>query len=187
MGNDKEEMPDARYSFKAGYYGNNIHNPGLVVGADFILWGKEKYRGKLFDRNEKIYKGKRQWIADADAGFFVDPRTFTGSFLTCGIVTKRTYKNQFNYHFGFSPLAFFHTAFPETYNVDEAGNVKKVFLPGRNYYAPTFTWGVGKDAKNKKIDAWYLDLDVMFLSPYNTFVMPLFSVEFGYRFDLNFE
>lgn len=183
---DPEAKPP-RYSFKAGYYGNNVYNPGLVVGADFVLWEKEKYRKKLFNRKEKIYRGKRQWIADADAGFFIDPRTFTGSFVTCGLLTKRSYRNLFNTHWGFSPLSFFHSAFPETYTIDESGKVKKAFLPGRNYYAPTFTWGIGKEIAKKKIDAWYLDLDMMILLPYNTLLMPLFSLEFGYRFDLNFD
>lgn len=186
-GEEGEVKANYKYSFKAGYYGNNGHNPGLVVGADYVLWEKEKYKRKLFKPQEKVFQGRKQWLADIDAGFFVDKQTFLGSFVTGGLVYRRIDRNQRNYHFGISPLGYFHAAFPETYKVDETGKVNRVFLPGRNYYTTTFTWGIGREMKRKKLDAWYLDLDLMILSQYNTSVLPLLSLEFGYRFDLDLE
>lgn len=174
------------YSFKVGYYGNNGHNSGLVVGAVYRLFESEKFKHNLFDWDQKELRGYKQLWLDCDAGFFVDWGSFTGIFVTSGFKFVRKYLNGSNYHLVFSPISFFRSSFVETYEVLDGGDVKKVFLPGRNYYAPTFTMGIGAGLNKKKLDAWYLDVESTLLSRYNASVLPLIAIEFGYRFDLNF-
>lgn len=180
---DASNSTPSKLSIKGGFYGNNIHNLGLVGGVDYAIWNKEKYQRNLFNWNEKKLKGNRQILLASDLGFFVDKQTFVGTFFTNGVVFRRTYLNDRDFRIGISPLSVFHSFFAETYKVDENGNIKKQFLPGRTYYAPTLTLGIGRENMKAAKMGWYFDLEMMILSQYNTSILPLISAEFGYRFN----
>ncbi len=170
-----------RLDFDGAYYGNNLWNPGLKFGAEYI-W-KEKIREKEKKKRTKIKTN--QFILGGDIGFFWDPRDYTALFTYYGLVYRHTNTKGFRYNFAISPAGYFRSFLPETYEV-EGSQVDKVVLPGRSYYAPVLTLGLGRLRRNKekKLKAWFLDLDVMFLVPYNAAMVPLLNVAYGYRFNL---
>jgi hypothetical protein len=166
--------------FNASYYGNNLWNPGLKVGAAYIFkethWDGESKKGK---EKHKMH----QFMINGDLGFFWDPKDFTAVFTYFGVTYRKTNTKGFNYNFGLSPAALYRSFLPETWEVDDEGNVSEVVLPGRFYYAPTLIAGIGKKMNGKTFSAWFMNLNIMTLVKYNANMVPLLNVEFGYRFN----
>lgn len=82
----------------------------------------------------------------------------------------------------FNPLGYYRSFLPETYEV-AGDNVGKVFLPGRGYYAPSISVGIGKQRKGKKITGRYFNINFMLRKPYNAGTLPAFNLQYGYRFN----
>ena len=61
--------------------------------------------------------------------------------------------------------------------------MEKVFLPGRGYYAPSISVGIGKQRPGKKITGRYFNINFMLRTPYNADILPAFNFEYGYRFN----
>jgi hypothetical protein len=164
--------------FRAGYYGNFYWNPGLTFGAEY-LW-KEKVRIKEKKRRTKVIT--KQWLLNGTFGVSWDPRTELGVFTNYGILWCRTNTKGKQINIQFNPLGVYRAFLPETYEVS-GDNVDKVFLPGRNYYAPSISFGLGKLRKGKKLTGRYLNITYMLRTPYNANSLPSFAIEYGYRFN----
>jgi hypothetical protein len=180
----QEEQPEPmglNLRYNASYYGNNLWNPGLKVGAAYV------FRETHFDGKVKSGKEKHkmhQFMVTGDFGFFWDPKDFTAVFTYFGVTYRKTNTKGFNYNFGLSPAALYRSFLPETWEVDDEGSVSQVTLPGRFYYAPTLIMGIGKKMKEGKMfNAWFMNLNIMTLIKYNANMMPLLNFEFGYRFN----
>ena len=166
-----------RTEFRAGYTGNFFWNPGLTFGAEY-LW-KEKVRTKEKKRRTKIIT--KQWLFNGTAGLSWDPRAELGVFTNYGIAWRRTNTKGKQINIQFNPLGYYRSFLGETYEV--SGNeVDKVFAAGRNYYAPSISYGIGKFRKGKKLSGKYLNITYMFRMPHNTSYLPVFSIELGHRF-----
>ncbi len=167
--------------FSMAYYGNNLWNPGLKFGTEYI-W---KERVKTKEKKKRTKTKTNRFVFNGDAGFYWDPMNYTALFLYSGIRFRHINTQGFHYHFGASPVAYYRSFLTETYEVSSSGDVEKVPLPGRSYYAPTLTLGMGKYRKGeRRLKGWFLDLDVMFLVPYNADFVPLLNLAYGYRFNL---
>ena len=171
----------ARLDFSGSYYGNNLWNPGLKFGSEYIWreWVKTK------EKKKRTRTKTNRFVFNGDAGFYWDPMNYTALFLYSGIRFRHINTKGFHYHFGAAPVAYYRSFLTETYEVSSSGEVDKVPLPGRSYYAPTLSLGLGKYRRGEyRLKAWFLDLDVMFLVPYNADFVPLLNVSYGYRFNL---
>lgn len=164
--------------FRTGYYGNFYWNPGLTFGAEY-LW-KEKVLTKKKKRRTKVIT--KQWLLNGTFGLSWDPRTELGVFTNYGILWRRTNTKGKQINVQFNPLGYYRAFLPETYEVS-GDDVNKVFLPGRNYYAPSFSFGFGKSRKGKKLTGRYLNFTYMLRTPYNANSLPSFAIEYGYRFN----
>lgn len=168
-----------RTEFRAGYYGNYYWNPGLTVGAEYLL--TEKVRIKAKKRRKKVIT--KQWLLNGTFGVSWDPRTELGVFTNYGILWRRTNTKGKQINIQFNPLGIYRAFLPETYEVS-GDEVDKVFLPGRNYYAPSLSFGFGKWRKGRKLTGRYLNVTYMLRTPYNTGSLPSIAIEYGFRFNL---
>lgn len=167
-----------KLNYYGAYSGNNIINPGLNLGANYNLSIKAKQKKK----KQKIIT--RQLNLDGNVGFYWDPLNHCGIYTNYGISYIKTKTKGFQFYAGLNPLGYYRSFLPETYEVDENWEVEKVFLAGRSYYAPSFNLGIGHARPDKLLNAWYLKFKSIILTPYNGHSMPLFFIEYGYRFNL---
>jgi len=161
------------------YHGNNLWNPGLNAGIEqpwsVIQKASRRQKPLIIETN-----------VNADLGFFRDYSRQTPFFTHWGI-TKRRYredKSGFHFQFGFSPVGIYRSFLPETWEYTVNGTVEKVFLPGRWYYAPVVSMGMGQFRNKQPGTGWFVEMNLTTLIPYNTYIMPLLNVKAGYRIPL---
>ncbi|MEW7280190.1 hypothetical protein ABW636_16490 [Aquimarina sp. 2201CG1-2-11] len=180
---DKKESTSTflnKTEFKISYSGNFVWNNGLNFGAEY-LW-KEIIKTK----NPK--RGKRtnihQFLINGNLGFTTNftTKTDTGVYTYYGLIWRRTNKKKKQFSIELNPLGYYRSFLPETYKV-KGNDVKKSFLPSRGYYAPSLSVGIGKQRNSKKLTAWYLNMNLMLRTPFNSGTLPSLSFQYGYRFN----
>ncbi len=166
--------------FKIGYSGNFLWNNGLNFGAEY-LW-KEKMKVKNRKRGKRT--NTHQFLFNGNLGFTTNfsTKTDTGIFTNFGLTWRRTNKKGKQFSIEFNPLGCYRSFLPETYEV-KGDQVNKVFLPGRSYYAPSLSIGLGRQRKGKKLTGRYFNINFMLRTPYNSGTLPSVSLQYGYRFN----
>lgn len=167
--------------FKVGYSGNISWNHGLNLGGEYV-W-KEKQMVKEKTRGQRTIT--HQLLLNGNFGFSTNFTNQTEhSFRTSyGLIYRRTNTKNWQLHVGLNPLGYYRSLLPETFEIKE-GEVSKVKFPGRSYYSPSFAIGFGRFRKAKRLSGWYLNLNCAFRAPYNAAILPMFSVQCGFRFNL---
>ena len=166
------------FQYYGAYFGNFIWNPGLKlsVAAPLKTWEKEKEKKRApFTKNIT-----KEFLLNGEFGFYFDPRSHVGVFSTYGFILRKTNEKKRQFTFKLNPIGVFRSFYPETYKVTE-GQVEKVFLPGRSYYAGSLSLGTGKLRPGKKLSSSFLNLNLMILAPHNINVLPIIAVEYGFR------
>jgi hypothetical protein len=171
-----------RTEFKVGYYGNLIWNSGVNLGTEYV-W-KEKKKVKEKKKGQKTIT--HQLLLNGSLGISKNfSNQLENSFHTYyGLIWRRTGHKRWQLSVELNPLGYYRSILPETFDV-EGNEVAKVKFPGRSYYAPTFALGLGRFRKGKRLSSWYLNFNVGFRTPYNAGVLPMFALQFGYRFNLS--
>lgn len=170
-----------RTEFKVGYIGNFFWNNGLEVGAEY-LW---KDNTKIKEKKAKQKTITHQLLFNGNLAFTnnFSTQTDAGVFTNYGLVWRRTNPKGKQFSITLNPLGYYRSFLPETYEV-KGDEVKKVFLAGRSYYAPSLSIGLGKKRENKKLSGRYLNLNLMYRTPYNAGSIPSVSFQYGYRFGI---
>ena len=170
-----------RTEFKISYSGNIFWNNGLNFGADYLL--KEIVKVKNRKRGQRT--NLHQFHLNGNLGFTTNfsSKTDTGLFTNYGVTWRRTNKKGKQFSIELNPLGYYRSFLPETYKVN-GDNVEKVFLPGRGYYAPSLSVGIGKQRKGKKITGRFFNVNLMLRTPYNAGTLPAINLQYGYRFNL---
>ena len=167
----------------ASYYGNNIIKPGLKFNVNYILNGKllTKYKtGKSGKSKNK--SAIKQMLLTGDIGFLWFPQSHFAVFNYYQIVFKKIkLKNSLFSSIAIGP-GIYRTIYPEAYEVDITGEVKPVNGAGNTYFSSVITLGNGKIIDKKLFGAWFINVDFMFLFNYNTGIVPLLNVGFGFNF-----
>jgi len=165
---------------KIGYTGNFFWNNGLNVGAEY-LW-KENVKTK--EKRGKQKTIAHQFLLNGNLVFSnnYSTKTDAGIYTNYGLTWRRINTKGKQISIEFNPLGYYRSFLPETYKVD-GDNVKKVFLPGRSYYAPSLSIGFGKLRKDKKLSGRYFNINLMYRTPYNAGALPSISFQYGYRFN----
>ncbi len=169
-----------RTEFKIAYSGNIFWNNGLDFGAEYLL--KENKKVKNPKRGQRT--NTHEFLLNGTLGFTTNfsSQTDTGIFTNYGVTWRRTNKKNKQFSIAFNPLGYYRSFLPETFEVRGA-NVEKVFLPGRGYYAPSLTVGIGKQRKGKKITGRYFNVNLMLRTPFNAGTLPAINLQYGYRFN----
>lgn len=169
-----------RTEFKVVYSGNIFWNNGLNFGAEYLL--KENKKTKKRKRGQRT--NTHQFLLNGNLGFTTNfsTKTDTGIFTNYGVIWRRTNKKGKQFSIAFNPLGYYRSFLPETYEVT-GDDVDKVFLPGRGYYAPSISVGIGKQRKGKKITGRFFNINLMLRTPFNAGTLPAINLQYGYRFN----
>ncbi|MEW7279900.1 hypothetical protein ABW636_15005 [Aquimarina sp. 2201CG1-2-11] len=170
----------SKTEFKIGYSGTILWSNGITVGTEY-LWKeieKEKERRGLQRTNT------HQFIFNGNLGFATNfaTKTDTGGFVSLGIIWRRTNKKRKQFSIELNPLGYYRSFLPETYEVN-GDNVDKVFLPGRGYYSPSLSVGIGRQRKGKVRSGSYFNVTYSPRFNFNTGTLPTFSLQYGFRFN----
>ncbi len=170
-----------RTEFKVGYTGTIFWANGLNLGAEYLL--KEKRKTKDRKRGERT--NTHQFLLNGNLAFTTNfaNKTDTGLLTNVGLIWRRTNKKGKQFSIAVNPLGYYRSFLPKTYEVN-GDAVDKVFLPGRGYYAPSLSVGIGKQRKGKRLTGRYLNVNFMLRTPYNAGALPSFSLQYGFRFHL---
>lgn len=169
-----------RTEFQASYFGNIFWNNGLNIGAEYLLIESIKVKNRKRGQRTNLH----QFLINGNLGFTTNfsTETDTGIFTNYGITWRRTNKKGKQFSIAFSPLGYYRSFLPETYKVN-GDNVEKVSLPGRGYYAPSISVGIGKQRKGKKLTGRFFNINLMLHTPYNAGTSPVINFQYGYRFN----
>jgi len=166
--------------FKIGYSGTIFWANGINLGAEY-LW-KENLKTKI--RRGQQRTNTHQFLLNGNLGFATNfsSKTDTGIYTNFGITWRRTNKKGKQLSIEFNPLGYYRSFLPETFEV-HGNNVNKVFLPGRGYYAPSLSVGIGRQRKGKVRSGSYFNINYTLRTPYNAGALPSFSLQYGFRFN----
>jgi hypothetical protein len=160
------------------YYGNNAWNPGLQITAQKVIWDRTKEKVR---NNGKVQIKHQQFLFDANIGYFYDNPSQHVAFNNFQSLYRRV-REKGKYRSMGLGLGYMRTFLPETYTVDQGGNVSQVDNPGYWYFTPTFTLGVGRLWKRNVSLPWRIQVHTLFMTNYNVGINPLLNIEYGYLF-----
>ncbi|WP_400078718.1 hypothetical protein [Winogradskyella sp. R77965] len=169
-----------RTEFKVSYSGSIFWNNGLNLGAEYLF--KEYTKSKNRKRGQRT--NTHQFLINGTLGFTTNfsTKTDTGLFTNYGVTWRRTNKKGKQFSIAINPIGYYRSFLPETYEV-RGDNVEKVFLPGRGYYAPSISVGIGKQRLGKKITGRFFNVNLLLRTPYNAGTLPAINLQYGYRFN----
>lgn len=169
-----------RTEFKIGYYGDLFWDNGINIGAEY-LW-KEKIKIKQKRKGPKTIT--HQLLCNGSLGYSTNftSQTDNGLYTHYGLIWRRTNPKKRQFNLEINPLGYYRSFLPETFEV-KGDNVSKVKFPGRNYYAPSIGFGIGKQRTGKRRSGWYLNLNYTLRTPYNAGVLDTFTIRYGHRFN----
>ncbi len=166
--------------YTISYAGNNAWNPGAAFDGGFLLKDKMKTRNS----------GKtvmRQFYLLSRYGLYLDPGSHAAFYGQYGFSYRRTGPEGWFRSVEVLPLGSYRSFLSETWTVEEGEPPGRLFLAGRTYFAPGVNVHLGKHQSTDKERGWFMGFGVTLLVPYNTYVMPVFTVEMGWRFSVRKE
>jgi len=177
------EMPSSfldRTEFKVGVTGTILWSNGLQTGAEY-LW-KETIKTKFKRGKERTTS--HQFLLNGNLGVTTSfsNKTDTGAFTNYGMTWRRTNKKGKQFIIEVNPLGYYRSFLPETFKVS-GDKVKKVFLPGRGYYSPSLSVGIGKRRKDKVRSGSYFNVNYTLRTPFNAGTLPAFNLQYVWRFN----
>ncbi|RKN81196.1 hypothetical protein [Ulvibacterium marinum] len=169
-----------RTEFKVGFVGTVFWSNGLSVGAEYLWKESEKTKS----RRGKERTNTHQFLFNGNLGFVTNfsSKTDTGAYTNFGLTWRRTNKKGKQFSIELNPLGYYRSFLPETYEVN-GDEVNKVFLPGRGYYAPSLSVGIGRWRKGKVRSGSYFNINYTMRTSYNAGALPTFSFQYGFRFN----
>jgi hypothetical protein len=170
-----------RTEFKASYSGNVFWNNGINLGVEYLLRENKKTK---YPRKRGQRTNTHEFLLNGTLGFITNfsSKTDTGIFTNYGITWRRTNKKNKQFSIAINPLGYYRSILPETYEVT-GDQVNKVSFPGRGYYAPSISFGIGKQRKGKKLTGRFYNVNLMLRTPFNATTLPSINFEFGQRFN----
>ena len=171
-------------TYNLSYHGNNLVNPGINAGISFVFRERIKIKSGTKKNGEKVDRSKKkQLLTSADIGFFWQPESHIGAFNYYEI-RLRTIKLKNNSYsiIGLGP-GIYRSYYPETFEVEDNGNIDRVPLGGRFYFAPVISIGTGKFKNHGIFHSLSFITNLMFLFDYNSGIVPLLNLEIAFGFD----
>ncbi len=171
-------------SFTVSYFGNNLIKPGIKFKMDLLLKERTIIKSRTKRSGKTVDKSKtKQLLAGANIGFYWHPKSHIGAFNFYELTYRAIkLKNNSYSKIGIGP-GIYRSFYPQTYEVNDKGDVNKIYFGGRMYFAPVLIFGTGKFFKNSIIKSRTFTTNLMFLFNYNGGVVPLLNLELGFCFD----
>lgn len=168
-------LPENPVTYTLGYAGNNLWNPGVKAGAEFFIFSFPGRSGKSGELLRELY-------LVSGIGAYLDPGSHAALYNQYGATFRRTGRKGWSHSFELRPLGIYRSFLAETWRVEEGAAPEKVILPGRTYYAPGIGYHLGRNSLKNQDQALFAGCSMTVLVPYNTYVMPIFTIELGWRF-----
>lgn len=166
--------------YTVSYAGNNAWNPGASFDSGFLLNSNQKTRKNGRTVLRQIYFLTRY-------GLYLDPGSHAAFYGQYGFSYRRTGPEGWFRSLEVLPVGSYRSFLPETWVVEEGEPPRRLALPGRTYFSPGINYHFGKHVPGDQEKGWFAGCGVTLLIPYNTYVMPVFTVEMGWRFSVRKE
>ena len=166
--------------YHLGYFGNFGYQPGLKFGAERGFSSRTTERDLRSRRETVVQTITKTWFWSGDVGFYLDPRNHAAAFTTWGVTRRRSLNPGGELTWRIAPVGYARTFLTDTYEVTN-GTVERVPLAGNDFYVASFLVGYGRQRPQKRLRAWFLNLNLMLWAPHNTNLLPVLALEYGYR------
>lgn len=160
------QAPLGAQTLSVGYAGNNGWNPGVQVGVKLL----EEYSPPAF--------------FTCQMGAYWDPDSHVGVYLHAGIGYAMQLSEVSVLEWGVMPVGLYRSWLPQTFEVNDAGEVSVVSLPGNWYFSPSVSVRWARILRLMEGE-WYIGIKGMALTPYNTSFLPLLLLEAGVNVPLD--
>ena len=164
--------------FKVAYNGGIFINPGLSMGIGTNLLGK-------VDPGLKAVKSQQELRAGISLSFYHHRRLNTG--LTIGPEIQWIRTSRKGFQFGLvADLGYLRTFIPNTFAVNEVGEIKEEGLSGTDHFFYNLGLRFGKDLRftqGKGVE-WMIKPKLQFQHPYFEKRNQYFLLEIGTNFKL---
>lgn len=190
FGQQEEGDADFNIPIRVGYFADNGVHPGLKLGTSMLL--KEVVQVRTY-RSSGTQSGRasktiyRQYLADANLGYYHHPNNHNGFFVGLGVTRKlsssRTY---FSRAWSFEVNYLRRSYNIETVEFDNNGNLNTVARAGNNslmfVLAPTLSRLFG--AKNGGVGTEIYIKPSLQILKYNHSFFPNAAIEAGFELNL---
>ena len=162
------------YDHTIGYFGNTFINPGLMYGLETPVWDSD------YKENLIIPFGRTKIYASGQAGFYWDPFSHVGVLNYYEFGLRQYLGKRLAVQFGLGPgvqLNFTN----DNYIFNDDFELKKRSLKMNSYFAPEISSAIclSNKAQTRTVIS---KVSLFILSPYNSFVLPVFNYELMYQF-----
>lgn len=170
-----QQENEAVHTANISYFGNSITRPGLKLGFEFILTGKQAHKTL---NGKAVY---RQITFNPNLGFYHHPENHTGVFVNSEIgyrfIRPKGLLMQFSVGAGY--LRTFLAA--KTYEINSQGEIQRIKLAGSNQFMPCINLTIGKVMKgnNRLIVSYFGRVGTFLQYPYNSMWLPNLVLEAG--------
>lgn len=156
---------------RAGYYGETVTHYGLKIA----------YERPLLTHVRTRNQARKTLLFAPGLAAYRHPHNHLGFILSPELTYRRTGRRGGQFEVGIAPAYFRYFLDGTTYEVDDAGEFRRVRLAGGSAFLPTISVGVGRDlsVRHKLSLAWFTRLNLMQQRPYNTSALLRFSLEAG--------
>jgi len=178
-GDDGWRFPRPAF-YTISYAGNNAWNPGIAFDSGFLL----KEHMNIRNSGKTIL---RQLYFLTRYSLYLDPGSHTAFYGQYGFSYRRSGPEGWFHSLEVLPLGSYRSFLPETWAVEEGEPPERLLLAGRTYFSPGIHYHFGKHHSNDQERGWFAGCGLTLLVPYNTYVMPVFTVEMGWRFSVRKE
>jgi hypothetical protein len=178
----KVEIPKT-LNLKAAYLGSVTHT-GFTIGVEFPMYAKEK---TITHKSGSVKKKMKERFITANLGMYHHTTFHTNFMLSAEWQMRKT--RQSGWFTEFSPGLGFSRTFLDgtTYKQNKSGGFDKVKMAGYNYFMTSIKGGFGYDFNIKKEKPFktYFKGGLLIFAPYNSFLLPRPTVEFGVIYNLS--
>lgn len=170
--------------FSVSYYGNSLVNPGLKLSADFIWIEFSKLKTK---KNGKVKNTRKKLSTTPYLSYYKHHQSHQGFQLGTDILWRRINNKGWYREIGFGLGYLQRHNLGDTWEVNN-GMSEKLKGAYRGYFTETFSFAKGKliSIEGKGDIIPFLRFNTDFISNYNSFTLPVLSIELGVRFTPSF-
>lgn len=173
-------------SLNVGYFGESAIHPGMIIGAEYSIWEKDKTKNRwLFNRSEKIGpKTKtKQLLLGGNVGFYNAPNNHTAIFINSEIGYRRTNNRKGTFYGTSLGIGYLH----RIYNIPTYAlgtNEPDEFNGGQAQLMTSFSVSIGRDLSYRRDlpISWYVKPTIWLATPQAHTAIPNAALDLGIRY-----
>lgn len=153
------------HSIGAGYFGETLTHPGVVLEYEF----------------ESPQSAKYAILSRSDVGYYNHPRNHRAFFIDHHIGMRHNIGSRMFMEHAIGVGVMFPMLNAPVYKVDEQGHISESSKRLNPDFRPSVTLGLGYDLNpNEERDAIWVRPTMFWQYPYNTLALPHVAMQFGF-------